>query len=238
MKPGADLIRRALREGRKVLLEPEAKELVSLYGIDVTRVAVARSEDEAVRLAGEIGYPVVLKIVSPDVLHKSDVGGVAVGLECEDEVREAYRRILSNVRSRVPSARVEGILVQEFAPKGVEVIIGLMRDPQFGPTVMFGLGGIFVEIFKDVSFRIAPLRDLDAEEMMREIRSFPLLTGYRGAEPVDLEALKSALIRVGQVGLDHPEVSEMDLNPVMAYPKGLKVVDARVILSPSGGEAR
>ncbi|HDI73541.1 MAG TPA: acetyl-CoA synthetase, partial [Candidatus Korarchaeota archaeon] len=168
--------------------------------------------------------------VSPDVLHKSDVGGVRVNLKNEEEVRAAYRSIIENVKQRVPNARITGILVQEFAPPGLELIIGLVRDPQFGPTVMFGLGGIFVEVYKDVAFRVAPLSEEDADSMIREIKAYRLLTGFRGMEPVDVGALKDALIKAGQVGLEHEEIAEMDLNPVIAYPKGLKVVDARVIL--------
>ena len=185
---------------------------------------------EAVEAAREVGFPVVLKVVSPDVLHKSDVGGVRVNLKTEEEVREAFRSIMESVRERVPNARIAGILVQEFAPPGLELIIGLIRDPQFGPTVMFGLGGVFVEVYRDVSFRVAPLSEHDADSMMREIKAYKLLTGFRGMEPVDLEALRDALIKVGQIGLEHEDIAEMDLNPVIAYPRGLKVVDARIIL--------
>lgn len=225
-----EIIARAKKEGRNVLLEHEAKELIAYYGIPVTRIRLAKSEDEAVEAAQKIGFPVVMKIVSPDVLHKSDVGGVKVNL-MEKDVRKAYKEIIESVKARIPSARVTGILVQEFAPKGLELIIGLIRDPQFGPTVMFGLGGVFVEIYRDVSFRVAPLTEQDAECMMKEIRAHKLLTGFRGMEPVDLAALKEALIKVGQIGLDNEEIVEMDLNPVIAYPKGLKVVDARIILN-------
>ncbi|RSN77791.1 MAG: acetyl-CoA synthetase [Thermoproteota archaeon] len=220
----------ALKEGRKLLLEHEAKNLVSRYGIPVTKIRVAKNEEEAVRIAEEIGFPVVLKIVSQDIVHKSDVGGVLVGIKNEDEVRAGFRKIMENVRKNKPNARIEGIAVQEYAPKGVEVIIGLIRDPQFGPAVMFGLGGIFVEIFKDVSFRIAPLTERDADEMIREIKGYPLLSGYRGSEPVDINSLKKALIAVGKMGLEIEEIAEMDLNPVMAYPNGIKVVDARILL--------
>ncbi len=230
MPTARDLVQAALSEGRKVLLEHEAKALIGDYGIPVTRVKVAKSEDEAVEFAREIGLPVVLKIVSPDVLHKSDVGGVKVNLKTEEEVRRAYREIIENVKSKVPNARIVGILVQEFAPSGVEVIIGLIRDPQFGPTVMFGLGGVFVEVFKDVSFRVAPLTERDAYEMIEEIKGKVLLEGYRGTQPADKKAIVDALIKVGQIGLEIPEIKEMDLNPIMAYPTGIKVVDARVIL--------
>ncbi len=220
----------AIGEGRKILYEHEAKSLIARYGIPVTKIALVKSPEEAAQKAKEIGFPVVLKIVSPDVVHKSDVGGVIVNLRSEEEVKRAYDKIIENVRSHKPNAKIEGVLVQEFAPSGVEVIIGLIRDPQFGPTVMFGLGGVFVEIFRDVSFRVAPLSDLDAEEMIKEIKSYKILAGYRGSPPVDIDSLKDALIKVGQIGLDVEEISEMDLNPVIAYPEGIKVVDARIIL--------
>ncbi|MDK2464257.1 MAG: acetate--CoA ligase family protein [Candidatus Korarchaeota archaeon] len=230
MPKGREIIQGAISEGRKVLLEPEAKALIADYGIPVTRVKVAKTEEEAVQFAREIGLPVVLKIVSPDVLHKSDVGGVKVNLKTEEEVRRAYREIIESVKSKVPNAKIVGVLIQEFAPAGVEVIIGLIKDPQFGPTVMFGLGGVFVEVFRDVSFRVAPLTERDAEEMISEIKGRKLLEGDRGMEPVDKKALVDALVKVGQIGVENPEIKEMDLNPVMAYPSGLKVVDARVIL--------
>ncbi|MEM0295400.1 MAG: acetate--CoA ligase family protein [Candidatus Korarchaeum sp.] len=225
-----EILLRVKGDGRNFLLEHEAKSFVADYGIPVTRIKLAKSEDEAVRFANEIGFPVVLKIASPQVIHKSDVGGVKVNLRSEDDVRRAYREIVDNVRRRVPDARIEGILVQEFAPPGAELIIGLIRDPQFGPTVMFGLGGIFVEVFRDVSFRVAPLSEQDAETMIKEIKAYKLLTGFRGAEPVDINAIKDALIKVGRIGVENEEIAEMDLNPVIAYPKGIKVVDARIIL--------
>jgi len=225
-----EIIVNAKREGRKILLEHEAKSLISYYGIPTTKISLAESEDDAVKAAKEIGFPVVLKIVSPDVVHKSDVGGVMVNLKDEEEVRTAYKRILQNVKQHVPNARITGILVQEFAPPGLELIIGLIRDPQFGPTVMFGLGGVFVEVYKDVSFRVAPLTEEDADSMIKEIKSYRLLMGYRGMEPVDIEALKQSLLKAGQVGLENEDIAEMDLNPVIAYPKGLKVVDARIVL--------
>ncbi len=224
-----EIIERAKRDGRN-LLEHEAKAIVREYGIPVTRVSLARSEEEAVKEAERIGYPVVLKIVSPDIIHKSDVGGVIVNLKTPKEVREAYNRIISNVRNKKPEAKIVGVLVQEYAPQGLEVIIGLIRDPQFGPTVMFGLGGVFVEIFKDVSFRIAPLTEQDAEDMINEIKAKPLLYGYRGSPPVDIDSIKDALIKAGRMGLEIEEIAEMDLNPTMAYPNGIKVVDARIIL--------
>ncbi len=229
MSEARKIIEKAKQEGRN-LLEHEAKTIVATYNIPVTKVRVAHNIDEAVDAAEEIGYPGVLKIVSPDRIHKSDIGGVIVGIKDSKGVKEAYERILNNVKQKKPDAKVVGILVQEYAPQGVEVIIGLIRDPQFGPTVMFGLGGVFVEIFKDVSFRVAPLTEQDAEDMINEIRAKPLLFGYRGSEPVDVEAIKDALIKAGKIGLEIEEIVEMDLNPTIAYPNGIKVVDARIIL--------
>ncbi|MCS7102491.1 MAG: acetate--CoA ligase family protein [Candidatus Korarchaeum sp.] len=225
-----ELLLRVKGDGRNFLLEHEAKFFIADYGIPVTKIKLAKSEDEAVEFARQIGFPAVLKVVSPQVIHKSDVGGVKVNLKNEEEVRRAYREIVDSVRKRIPEAKIEGILVQEFAPPGAELIIGLIRDPQFGPTVMFGLGGIFVEVFKDVSFRVAPLSEQDAESMIKEIKAYKILTGFRGAEPVDINAIKDALIKVGRIGVENEEIAEMDLNPIIAYPKGIKVVDARIIL--------
>ena len=225
-----EIIKKVRDEGRHALLEPEAKMLISYYGIPVTKGFMARSKDEALEAAKKIGYPVVLKIVSPDVLHKSDVGGVRVGISNDKELLEAFDGIIENVKKAKPRAKIMGIYVQEYVPEGREVIIGLIKDPQFGPTVMFGLGGIFVEVLKDVSFRIAPMSKKDAEEMIKEIRGYPILRGVRGNPPVDFEALENALVAVSKLGWELKEIKEMDLNPVIAYHNGLKVVDARIIL--------
>lgn len=235
--PARRLIEEALREGRRRLLEHEALELVASYGVPVPRWKLARSPEEAAEAAREIGGPVVLKIVSPQVVHKSDVGGVLVGVSSPEEAAEAYRRIIEDVKRRVPGAEVVGVLVQEMAPPGaVEVVVGAIRDPVFGPAVMFGLGGVFVEIFQDVSFRVAPFTRSDAEEMIAEVKAYRLLKGYRGKPPRDLEALKDVVMAAQRIMLDNPEVAEMDLNPVMSYPEGALAVDARVILSAQKAE--
>jgi acyl-CoA synthetase (NDP forming) len=217
-------------EGRGFLLEHEAKRLCSLYGLPVTRISLATSEEMAVKAAREIGFPVVLKIVSPQVLHKSDAGGVIVDVRDEAGVREGYRRILKNVSDRVPGAEVRGILVQEMAPRSTEVIVGSSRDPTFGQTIMFGLGGIFVEILKDVSFRLVPITRRDAEEMIREIRSYKILEGARGMPRADLEAIINILLGTSKMLMECPEIKELDMNPILVYEKGAKIVDARVIL--------
>jgi acetyl-CoA synthetase (ADP-forming) len=226
----AKIINQAIREGRKVLLEPEAKTVCLEYGIPVTRFKVASNENEAAEYAEEIGYPVVLKIVSPDVIHKSDAGGVMLNLKNSADVSNAYAKIIENVKKYNAKAKIVGLLVQEMAPQSTEVIVGAIKDPQFGPTVMFGLGGIFVEILKDVSFRIAPLTLDDAKEMITEVKAYPLLTGFRNTPPADIDALVKILLNTSRLVMHNPEIKELDLNPVIAYQKGATTVDARIIL--------
>ena len=230
MNQTSKIINQAKKEGRKALLEPEAKTICMEYDIPVTKFKVALNENEAANYACEIGYPVVLKIVSPDIIHKSDAGGVIVNLKTPGEVTEAYKKILENVKKYNASAKIVGILVQEMAPQSTEVIVGAIKDPQFGQTLMFGLGGIFVEVLKDVSFRIAPITPDDAEEMITELKAYPLLKGYRNTPPADIDALISILCNTSRLVMDHPEIKELDLNPVMAYQKGAETVDARIIL--------
>lgn len=229
---GSEIIEKALREGRNTLTEYEAKLFCREHGIPVTEIKLAKNEEEAVEYAKEIGYPVVLKIISPDIVHKSDVGGVAINLRSEDEVRQAYRRVVENARKAVPNATIYGVSVQEMVEPSLEVAIGLIRDAQFGPCVMFGLGGVFIEVLRDVTFRVCPIDVRDALEMIEEIRGKQLLEGYRGLPPADKEALAKVLVRVSEVGVEHPEISEMDLNPTIVRGSSIKVVDARVIVSP------
>jgi len=226
----AEIFEKVRREGRKFLLEPEAKEVCMEYGIPVTRFRVAETVEEAVQIAGEIGYPVVLKIVSPDIIHKSDVGGVMLNLKSPEEVRGAYQTIMENVKRHKPDARITGVIVQEMAQPSTEVIVGAIKDPQFGQTLMFGLGGIFVEVLKDVTFRVAPITELDAREMITEVRAYPILKGYRGRPPADIDAIVGILLNTSRLVMDHPEIKELDLNPIMVYEKGAKTVDARIIL--------
>jgi acyl-CoA synthetase (NDP forming) len=228
---GADLTMGELRdEGRTILTEKESKAFLAAEGLPVVRTGHARSRDEALRIASEIGFPTAMKILSREIIHKSDCGGVLLNLKSEPEVEEAYEKILQNARSHHPDASIEGVSVQRMAPPGVEVIIGRSKDPQFGPLLMFGIGGTTVELLRDVSFRIVPLLRRDAHEMITEIRAFPLLSGFRGTEPVDVAFLENLLLRVSELVENHPEIRELDLNPVMAYPDGALIVDARVIL--------
>ncbi|MCX8175943.1 MAG: acetate--CoA ligase family protein [Candidatus Bathyarchaeota archaeon] len=230
---GSEIIQKALNEGRSFLMEDEAKALCKLYNIPTTEAMVAKNEDEAVKYAREIGYPVVLKIVSPDIVHKSDVGGVILNIDSDEKVKEAYLKIISNVKKHKPDAKIVGVIVQEMARPSTEVIVGLIKDQQFGPTVMFGLGGVFVEILKDVSFRVCPITEIDAKEMISEIKGYPILKGYRNSPPADIDAIVKILLNVSDMAMDHPEINEMDLNPILVYEKGAKVVDARVILAKS-----
>ncbi|MCD6484867.1 MAG: acetate--CoA ligase family protein [Candidatus Odinarchaeota archaeon] len=229
-KIAREIIENAIREGRVYLNEIESKKIAAAYDIPVVKIDVAKSVDEAKNLANKIGYPVVLKIFSPDVLHKSDVGGVKINLKSESDVEKAYNEIMDNVKKNVPNARIEGVVVQEFAPFGLEVIIGGLYDQFFGPTIMFGLGGVWVEVLKDVTFRLAPIDENEADDMIKEIKGYALLKGYRGQPPVSIDAIKRALANASKLMYDNQEIKEMDLNPVLAYPDSVKVVDARIIL--------
>ena len=227
----AAIIDRARTEGRKILTEVESKQLLEEAGVPTARARLAASRDAAVEAAREIGLPVVLKIVSPQITHKTDVGGVKLNLKSPEEVAAAFDEIVAAARQAAPDAAIEGVSVQQMAPPGTEIIVGVSTDPQFGPVLMFGLGGILVEVLKDVSFRIIPIVARDARQMIHEIKGFPLLEGYRGQDPADLSALESLLLRVSEFVEQHPEVSELDLNPVFAYKDGALAVDARIVLS-------
>ncbi len=230
MTTAQKIINRARSEGRTLLTEVEAKQLLADGGVNVVETKLAASRDEAIALAREMGFPVVLKIASTDVVHKSDAGGVKLGLDSEQQVAEAYDAIMASIKQAFPEARIEGVSVQKMARPGVEVIIGMSKDAQFGPVLMFGLGGILVEILKDVSFRIVPLVRRDAAEMIREIKGYPLLEGYRGSEPVDVAKLEDMILKVSEFVEAHPEIKELDLNPVFAYSDGAVAVDARIVL--------
>ncbi len=214
----------------RVLTEVESKEMLGKAGVPVVSTKLARDVKEAVALSNEAGYPVVLKVMSADVVHKSDAGGVKLGLENAEQVEKAYAEMMASVKAAYPDAVIDGVSVQAMARKGVEVIIGMSKDPQFGPVLMFGLGGVLVELLKDVAFRIVPVAKIDANEMIREIKGFPMLQGFRGAEPADLEALEDLIVKVSDFVEANPQVKELDLNPVFAYGDGAVAVDARVVV--------
>ncbi len=219
-----------MNSNKVFLLEHESIKKLSTYHIPYPKYALVRSLDEAVNATHEFTFPVVLKVVSRDAVHKSDVGGVIVNLNSVKEVIAGFNTITANVKKHNPKAEIEGMLIVEQAPPGIEVIIGALEDPTFGATVMFGLGGIFAEVLKDVTFRIAPLTKHDAEQMIREIKGFPLLTGARGNQQCDLDAIVDLLMEVSKLVSENPQIKELDLNPVRVYEKGLLVLDARMMI--------
>jgi acetate---CoA ligase (ADP-forming) len=227
-------IARARRAGLTVLPQYASREILAAYGIAFPEARRVREESAALRAADEVGYPVVLKVVSPDISHKTDVGGVRVDLRDRPMLREAYREMAATVARRAPNARIEGYEVEAQVLDGKEVLIGLQRDPGFGPVLVFGLGGIYVEILRDVTFRLAPVRTLSARHMIEQVKAFPLLQGTRGEPPSDLDALAEAIERVSQLAVELPQVAELDINPLIARPagKGVVAVDARVVLGP------
>lgn len=233
-----DAVRRVFAEecaaGRHQLVEVKALNVFRHYGFPIVPFTLAKSADEAVAAAGEIGYPVVMKISGPKILHKTDVGGVKLNLRDEDQVRAAYEGMVASVRTKMGAdVEIWGVVVQKMLSPGKEIILGVSRDPRFGPLLMFGLGGIYTEALRDVSFRLAPIRENVAEEMVRDIRSYRLLEGVRGEPPSDTAAIAECLMRLSQLVTDHPEIKELDVNPLIVYPRGegARVADARIILS-------
>ncbi len=229
------IIKKVRDDKRRVLLGSEAHEIAEAFGIPVARIRLATSSEEAKNLADELGYPVVLKIASPDIVHKSDIGGIKIGLKTAEEVEAAFVEIVDNARKHVPKAIVYGVDVQEMAEKGKELIIGCSRDIQFGPLVMFGAGGIFVNYLKDISFRLAPMTRRDATELIDETKIGTLLKGVRGEFPSDIVAIEDTILRISQLVTDFEEIVELDINPAFAYEKGkgVSAVDVKITI---GGE--
>lgn len=228
-----EIIASARGDGRVVLLSTEAADVVGAYGMPVPANRFVKTAEEAVKAADEFGYPIVLRIVSPDILHKTDIGGVALNLNSAEEIRQAFDRIITSASMFMPKARLYGVMVYHMVPKGREMIIGMSQDVQFGPLIMFGLGGIYVNFLKDVSFRLAPLSEPEARKMMEETKAYTLLKGIRGEEASDVEALKEMLLRVSQLVCDFPEIIEMDINPVIVYGegKGCYALDVKITLT-------
>lgn len=220
------------KEGRRFLIETEAYDILRAYRFPVIEARLAKSEDGAIRTARSLGFPVVMKIASPDIVHKFDFDGVRLDLRDEAGIREAYRDILKSVRLRKPEARVAGITVEKMAPPGKEIILGMSRDPQFGPVLMFGLGGIYVEALEDVSFRLAPIREGSAMAMIKKTKTHKILEGFRGGPAYDLGAIAECLKRLSQLVVDFEEIQELDINPMFVYEKGrgCRIVDARIVI--------
>ncbi len=230
---GAELIRRVRLDGRNVLMEHEAKELMKAYGIPVPKSYLAKSPIDAVSAAEYIGYPVVLKIASPDILHKTDIGGVKVGLRDSEEVEDAFDEIIMNARKLAPKARIYGVLVEKMVSTGVEAIIGVTKDLQFGHMMMFGMGGVYTELFRDVSFSILPICREEAIEMIKETKLYHILRGYRGLDVMDVEKTLDVLLRINQLIRDFPEIVELDINPLSIYKsgEGVMALDVKIVLS-------
>ncbi len=226
----SSIVERARAEGRTILTEIEAKQLLEQAGVPVSPARLATTKDAAIAAASELGFPIVLKIVSPQITHKTDVGGVALGLASAGDVGAAFDRIIASAKEHAPAATIEGVAVQRMEKAGTEVIIGMTKDAQFGPVLMFGLGGVLVEVLKDVAFRVVPINERDARQMVEEIKGYPILQGYRGQAPADLGKLHDLLLRVSSFVEEHPEIAELDLNPVFAYSDGAIAVDARVVI--------
>lgn len=218
------------KDGRAILTEFESKRILKQAGISVVETKLAKTQKEAVSISQKIGFPVALKIASPDVVHKTDSGGVKLSINSVPEVKKAYDEILKKVKRRYPDAVIHGVSVQKMVRPGTEVIVGTSKDPQFGPVIMFGLGGIFVELLKDVSFRVIPVEPRDAQEMIEEIKGYPLLQGFRGKEPASIPALVEIILKISKLVKENPQIKESELNPVFAYRKKAVAVDARIIL--------
>jgi len=227
-----EIIKKAREEDRTFLLEPESKSLIKEIGLNTTNFHVAKNVSEARKIANQIGFPIVMKIVSPQIIHKTDAGGVKLNVKNEKETEIAFNDIISNCKKFNEDAEIRGILIEKMVKSSTEIIVGVTRDPTFGPAIMFGLGGIFVELLKDVSFRIAPITDKDAKEMIHEIKALPMLQGFRGGPIVNLENIVNILLKISKLSVDFiKDIKEIDLNPIFAYEDSLLIVDARVILT-------
>jgi len=224
-----NLFKKVRASRRNVLLETESRQVLAAYGIPIAKGTFVIKKDDAVKAAQKIGFPIVMKVVSQDILHKTEAGAVAVGLKTVEEVQQAFDTLQKNARAYKKGARISGILVQEMV-SGTEVIVGGIKDTQFGPTVMFGVGGILVELMKDVTFRVAPVSKVDVTEMIHEIKGYKLLQGFRGKKPVSENAISNVLLKVSQLMQENPQIKELDINPLFVNENDAKVADVRIIL--------
>jgi len=224
------IVEKILSSGRKVALPDESLDIVKLFGIDVPGHVLVKTPEEAVKVSTGIGFPLVMKIASTEAIHKSEIGGVVLGINGVKEVEENYNKLMRNLGKEIPYAQISGILLQKQIPETTHLIVGGIHDDQFGPVVMFGMGGVMVELFKDVSFRIAPLTEVDALEMIKEIKAYPALSGYRGAKALDIKQIVKTIIIISDLISNISIIKEVELNPLLAYEKNIMAVDARVIL--------
>ena len=227
------LINRARRAGRTYLPDIEAMEILSAYGFPLLKSQFCKNSAKLLRTASKIGYPVALKIVSRDIVHKFDAGGVILGIKDEKTLQTNYDRMMRSIRLKYPKARLQGVHVQEMAGSGQELFLGMKQDPHFGPILLFGLGGIYVEALRDITYRVAPIRELGAERMIEGIRGYPILRGIRGQKPSDLAAISECILRLSQFATELDGIEELDINPLIAYEKGkgYRVIDCRMVLS-------
>ena len=224
------IVKKISDSGRKIALPGESLDIVKLSGIDVPSQVLVKSPGEAVKKSAEIGFPLVMKIASAETIHKSKAGGVVLGLQGVHEVEEQYSKITSIFKGEIPNAKISGVLLQKQIPDATHLIVGGLHDEQFGPVVMFGMGGVLVELFKDVSFRIAPVTELESLEMIREIKAYPALSGYRGSKALDIEQIAKSIIIISDLITNISTIKEVELNPLLAYEKNVMAVDAKVIL--------
>ena len=220
----------AIKDGKSILMMDESREIVDLAGIPLNKSGLAKSWQEAVELANKIGYPLVMKVVSPQVVHKTDAGGVKINITSEDEVIKSYNEINISVKEKFPDAEIKGVLLEEMV-HGPEFIVGTAFDSQFGHMIMFGVGGIFVEVYKDVTFRLVPITAGDAKDMLSEIKGKPLLEGVRGLPKADTDQLINILMKVSNLVNNHPNIREMDLNPIVVTENGIVAVDVKIVLN-------
>jgi acyl-CoA synthetase (NDP forming) len=235
LKECETIIQKALQESRSSLLITESQQICKLHHIPTPVFYVVQSLDEAIAKGNAIGFPVVLKIISPQIVHKSDVGGVVLGIADDASLKTAYPKLLAQVCEKEPNAEVLGVLIEKMMPPSTELIVGGIRDSQFGPSIMFGMGGIFTEVYKDVAFRVAPIDKIDALNLFHELRGSRILEGIRGQPPADIDAIVDVLMNVSSMMAQHSAISQLDLNPVIAYPDGVCAVDTRIVLAKNEG---
>ena len=232
--PALDVLSRVRREKRTILTEVESMELLRQAGLTVVDSRLARIKKDAIQLSRELGFPVALKIVSPDIVHRSEVGGIKLGIRNEAQLQKAFDEIMEAVRVKHPRARIQGVSVQHMVPRGLEAIVGMSKDPQLGPVLMFGLGGVLVEVLKDVSFRLVPVSKSDASQMLREIKGYPLIQGYRDSKPVSILALEDTLLKVSKFVEKTAAIRTLEINPLFAYRERAVAVDARITIESQG----
>lgn len=236
MRDCESIIQKALEEGRSSLLVNEAQKICDFHNIPTPKSFLTSNVDEAVLKANEIGFPVALKIVSSQITHKSDVGGVILDIKDNQELKNQYNKMITDIPRLAPTAKILGVLVAKMMPSTTEVIIGAVRDSQFGPSIMFGIGGIFTEIYNDVAFRIAPLEKIDAWNLIHEIKGSQILEGARGQPPADKDAIVNVLLNVSGLMMEHDRITQLDLNPLMAYTDSVSAVDFRIVVKQKNGD--